>query len=324
MPDQEAFVIRNEDDLFQLLERVTNDDAGAIGPEDVRFDGFPHLKIVLQGEDFNGGIPTRIMPGLLALQKSIDQAYALTAIGEPRPLTKEERKKTEVVVYIHKGSSEFVAKLWDTFNIMLKTATANMTGAQALAAILGFAAIAGLSFYMRAQLSAKAAAKELETKLLLTQEETKRFQMVADLARQNGALHAAKEALEDANAKFINRLEGEDKIMFDNGSSLDGQMARKIVRNTPEEPVEARMDGLYRILSVQSGAVRSGYKVQVEPADGGEPVMVDIPDGTLTEEQVLSLQRGEWEKEPLYMEINVRRRGEKVLKATLSFAGLRT
>lgn len=47
-------------------------------------------------------------------------------------------------------------------------------------------------------------------------------------------------------------------------SILPEQKAKKIVKMEPDEPIEMRLDGEYRVLSVQSDAVRSGFKATIE------------------------------------------------------------
>lgn len=100
---------------------------------------------------------------------------------------------------------------------------------------------------------------------------------------------------------------------------ITGQ-GRTIVRKTPDDPIEVRLDGAYRILSVHSGSVKSGFKASIESVRTGETLTISIPEGTLTPVQLESLQKGGLEKETLQMAINASRRGSKILRPTLTHA----
>lgn len=315
-----AIRIASEDDLFRILEDLENGEQ--VEPDDILFDGWPKYEVIIRGEDFKGGVPTRIMPALLSLQRSIDQAYALSVYGEQRRLSSDERRRTEIIVHLEKGSTKFEAPLWDILNNALTAAANNMNGTQSLAAILGVAAILGGGWYLKLWLEAKSRDKKAEYDANASKEETERFRLVVELAQQNAQLAGAKTAFEETNKQLINRLEDSDSLVLDSDAAISGSEARAIVRKLPDAPVEVRLDGDYRILSVQSGAVKSGFKATIENVKTGEKLAIDIPEGTLTPEQLASLQHGEWEKATLYMRINASKRGEKILKATLTHAGL--
>ncbi|MGS4884458.1 hypothetical protein [Roseibium sp. MB-4] len=315
-----ATIISNEDDLFELIEQIE------IGVEvdatEVKFDGWPKYEVIVRGEDFDGGVPTRIMPALLSLQKAIDEAYARSVYGEQKRLTKEERKKTELVVHLEKGSTKFEAELWKAFNNVLDTAVKSMDGTQTLTAILGVAAIAGAGWYLKIFLNNRSKEKEIEFDAKVSEQETERYRIIADLAKRNQQLAGSKAALEESNEKLIRKLEDQDQLVLNEGTAVSGHEGKTLVRRVPDAPIEVRMDGLYRILSVQSGAIKNGFKAVIENIETNDRITIDIPEGTLGDDQLRSLQQGEWEKTTVQMQINASKRGDKLLKATLTHAGL--
>lgn len=321
MSETGKFIVRSEDDLFEIIEKVQSGEEIQSG--DVVFEGWPKYEITIKGEDFAGGVPTRIMPALLRLQKSIDEAYAISVHGKQRRLTKEERQKTEIVVYLKKGSTSFEAQLWEILNNALQTVATSMTGEQALIAILGTAGFAGSSWAFKAWLDARSNDKKLELDLRTTEQETERYRILADLASNNQQLAGAKASLEETNEALIKRLDNEDTLLLANEPVVSGREGKALIRKVPEEPIEVRLDGNYTILSVQSGSVKSGFKATIKSSDTGENISLDIPEGTLSDEQLKSLKDGEWAKKPLFMEINAQKRNDKILKATLSHAGLK-
>lgn len=76
------------------------------------------------------------------------------------------------------------------------------------------------------------------------------------------------------------------------------------------------------IVTVQSGALRTGFKATIENIERGEQLIIDSPEGTLDASQLGSLQNGEWSKTPLYMRINGGKKNKKILRAILTDAGL--
>lgn len=316
-------VISSEDDLFALLGEIeAGGPAFTLSPGELRFDGWPKFTIRIRGEDFNGGVPTRIMPGLLAIQKAIDEAYSEALYGEKKRLTPEERGKTEIVVYLEEGSTIFSAELWQILNTLVNSAASKMDGQQVLIAILGVAGFIGSAWSYRAWLESRSREKEIDLKLKLSEEETKRHAILANLAGRNPTFAAAKESIDSGNTKMIRTLRDDDLLVLGEDDVIDGERARQVVRKLRTDPIEDRLDGNFRILSVQSGSVRDGFKAQIQATDRDEKFNLDIPEGTLSEEQIESLQHGEWEKSPLYMQINIRRRGDTIIKATLTHAGL--
>lgn len=315
-----AITISNEDDLFRVLDGIKN--GRDVLASEIKFEGWPKYEIVIRGEDFKGGVPTRIMPALLSLQKSIDAAYSQSIYGETRRLKKEERHETEIIVYLENGSTRFKADLGEILNNFLKTAVKKMSGKQTVITILGVAAIAGCTWSFNAWLDQQSFNKKSEFDAKLSEQETARYQMIKDLASEVVSLEKSKEAIEGTNKKIIDKLDDSDLLILDNNVHITGATGKKIVKMKPDEPIEIRLDGEYRILSVQSGAVRSGFKATIENIESSEQLIIDIPEGTLDASQLDSLQKGEWAKTPLYMRINGTKRNDKIIKATLTHAGL--
>lgn len=82
-----AITISNEDDLFRVLDGIKN--GRNVQASEIKFEGWPKYEIVIRGEDFKGGIPTRFMTALLSLQKSIDAAHTQSIYGKRRRLKKK-------------------------------------------------------------------------------------------------------------------------------------------------------------------------------------------------------------------------------------------
>jgi hypothetical protein len=123
---KEVFNIGSEQQAVDLLEKIQN--GLNIDNANIKFDNWPKVEIVLRGEYFNGSIPTRIMPPILALQKQINQVYAKVKYGidSSKRLTKEDRQQSELIVTIEKGSSIFEIDLGGVLNGVITQTVSKM------------------------------------------------------------------------------------------------------------------------------------------------------------------------------------------------------
>lgn len=317
----ETLEIRGEGDLFAALERLIADEA-AEREWKVEFLGWPRFEITIRGESFDGGVPTRIMPALLDLQRGVDASYARLKYGTVKRLSQEERKQTELIVRFKPGSTTFISELWPTLNNLAQQAISKMNGTEAAITILGVAAFIAGSYAFKAYLNKRLAEKNLDHEVQMSQQETERMQILARALDRSEKLQAQVTDLNSFRDTLLKRLAPEDQLVLDHQPVIDGDTARKAVRRPRVEPVEARLDGQFIILTVESGGVRGGFRLRVRNTSDHEELLVKVPEGTLTETQIETLQDGEWGKRPLTMKLNVKKVGDRVTDATLVEAGL--
>lgn len=310
-------IIRNEIELDKALELVRQ--GQWLDGETIQFVGFPRFEITLVGERFDGGVPTRIMPALLELQRTVDKAVA-GLHGKAR-LGEDLRRQTEIVVRTTPGSTNFTADLVPVLNTLAE----KMSGSQAIIVLLGAAAIAGLAWYYKVYWNGRIEIHRSEsaerTHLGMSKEETRRVEIIANLAQSNDTLKQLMEDQGKVMEGFARAMHDDDQLYIHGTSIGDGVEARRLIKRPRSEPLEIRLDGEYLILSVDSGAVRDGVRVKARDKDGVE-LTVWIPKGTLPSDQIDALKNGEWDKKPIRMEINATQTGHKVSKATLVRAGL--
>ncbi len=314
------FEIRNEEDLIRAIEMIEARD----WPDDLtpRFVDWPRYEITLRGEDFDGGVPTRIMPVLLKLQRAIERGYARGAYGEERRLSRREKRQVEFVVRLEPGSTKFVSDLSSALNNALMEAIKNMSGTESVIVVLSLAALAAGGISWKMYLNAQAKKHELDHRVRLSEEETKRQDMLTRLVERYPSIAANQADIDDGRSELMKRLDDRDVLMIDGEELVDGRIGRDLARKEKPQSVQDRLDGTFVILSVESGRIRDGFRVRVRELGTDRELAVSIPEGTLPKEHISDLQSGEWEKRPLDMRINVERVGEKILKATLISAGL--
>ncbi|WP_366657341.1 hypothetical protein [Fodinicurvata sp. EGI_FJ10296] len=312
--------IRSEDDLFGAIERVRT--TQTTKAPDVEFLGWPKFEITIRGESFDGGVPTRIMPALMNLQKQINRTYSIIQYGEEKPLIRHEKRKTELVVRFENGSTKFTADLTHVLNTIVQQASIKMDGTQTTITILGLAAILGGYFSYKAFLNSKLKEKELDQSISMSQQETERHRQIVELAGNNDTLQQQINNIHEMQSGFLKKLEVHDQIVMGDHPVIDGETAQRIMRKPRAMPIEDRIDGEFVILTVDSGAIEGGYRIKVRESGGNQELTVDVPEGTLTSSQIDALQDGEWGKTPVEMKINVKKTRNRIKEAKLIRAGL--
>ena len=277
-------IIRDENDLDAAIERVM---AGEWDErEGLRFDGYPRFEITLQGERFDGGVPTRIMPALVELQRAVDKP-ARQVLGKSDP---DIRRRTEITVRTERGSTSFIS---DTTYVAKRWIDNRRDVALA------------------------------DVQQRINEQDAVKLQAIEKLiTSSNGATQVA-ESLDKLVSMLTRQMVPTDELSIQGEPLLDGAAAKRLRRRQPQpEPVEDRLDGEFLILSVESGAVSNGIRATVRNTHADEEMSVNIPGGTLAPEQIEQLKAGEWDKKPLNMQINVSRVGNRIRRAVLISAGV--
>jgi hypothetical protein len=108
----ENIIITNEEQAWNTLQNALSNEISEIAL--LVFEGWPVFKLRISGTDFQGSIPTRIMPVILDLQKEIHRIYCQAKYNteDTRVLKQEERELLELVVFVREGSSEFITELF--------------------------------------------------------------------------------------------------------------------------------------------------------------------------------------------------------------------
>lgn len=314
--------IANDADLFAVLQQAAEDSLGA--DAQIEFRGWPNYEIIIRGEDFDGGIPTRIMPAIMDLQRQVYAAVALMKYGTPQRLSRDERKQAELVVHFEAGhSTKFFSELWKILNAMAKEAAGKMNGPQLVVTILGLAALTSGSFAWKEHLAARLEEKGMEHTLQMNQEETRRQELVSQLAANSPALQEIIQQNRSFQDNLLKRLDSNDQLVIEGAAVIDGRTAQQALRAPKAEAIESRFDGQFMIISVESGLVRGGFRLKVRNVNSGDELIVKVPEGTLTQDQIGTLQKGEWGKHSLTMQMNVKKLRDRIIDATLIEAGLR-
>ena len=316
--------IHNEEDLFQLVELIAfnrqdrspgsliamADDSESL-LEEVCFVDWPYLELTICGERFDGGIPARLMPAIHSYQWMLDRAYARSLGKDARGLTLDERKRIELVVGLKPGSTSIISDISTALNsaVQLVQEASSMSEAGATATIVCTAV-----FFAAGIVKAN---MRKETKRSLSEQETERLRIVADLARDSVDMRAALSDMSKTNRALLKCLENDDRLFVDGEFIVNGRDANRIARKRRRESVRENVYGEFYVRSIGAPVSRKGIRVVVCDVDSEDEFTVDIPPSRVSDRGLSVLSRALLEKAPVPMHIHAMRRGTTVVHATL-------
>ncbi len=323
----EKIIIKNEDDAISLLEKIINGDL-IIDPESLRFDNWPKLVLHLEGPKYHQSVTPTVMNGLLDLQREINRAYALARYNtvNTRSLTKKERDELEITVEVEDGSSTLEINLQELLLKFIELTGAKMEPVHVVITVLG---VAGMYFgnsafkgYLehRRQIREKEIKSE-EDKILLdnfrfvSEEETKRVKMIAELAKQDYRLENIKHSAHDAHTSIVKSVTSADEVEIQ-GVPIDSHVAHILVQNARRKSKEVRIDGTFILLKVDARKPDE-FNVTVRNCDSNEEIDAIVQDDSLSQSYKKCLQEAEWSRKPVKLKINAKIVGDEIRSAII-------
>lgn len=311
----EKIILRSEEDAFELLAKLV-DGFQLDESFEVEFESWPRFVIRIQGEDFDGTIPTRIMPTLLELQREVHRIYCKTTYGEDstRKLTKEDRENLELLVRVEKGSSFFETLLNDPIVKTLQGAVTKMTPEQITAILLVFGLSVTSVVFWKIWINYKSGKNELDHAIELSKLEKEKMDLIARAAQRFPETQSASAGMDNVRNELLTRMKTGDSLEVDTGSperpyptpvKIDGEIAREIVTKPREKSVEKVVEDEFFLKSADF-MHSSGFRVELQRISDGYSFRADIPMGVMGHDQMEALANNSWNRKKLNMSILVK------------------
>lgn len=294
----------------------------------VDFSDWMDLHIYLPDTPVEGSISPTMMEAFLELQKAINRTYKLVTsdTSDLRYLTNDEKEKLEFRVRVEKGSSEYFARLSDILEKIGLEAVAKMDPQTLAITIISVALIIGGTVGWRSWLHNKTQQRKDE----LDSEERK-----AELAVQQHALSQNIELarlltqasirqplLQDVETIVEPARDAIVKAVGDEGggtineTDVDAELANEISTRKRQQSEETRLRGNYRIIRVDSTSP-DGFRVTIAEPDSGREVTAALQDALSSEAHRQAIQRAEWAKRPVYLELTARLLRGRIIDAVV-------
>ncbi|EIX9038479.1 TPA: hypothetical protein RQO35_002801 [Klebsiella michiganensis] len=309
------WIVGSEQEAFDLLEGYLD---GLGLPESISFAGWPNLTIRLTGEKFNRSLTPSVMKGFVEMQSQINKSYALAKYGVPdvRRLTKEELDALEIEVTVEQGSSLVEVNIDGFLTKLTQELVGKMNATEIVFTVLGAAVIwGGVTVFKRfldnrkdtrlAEISKEGEKEHLRTMQIMSEQETKRLQVIAEMIAEKPLLDNMDRMSYDAKTQMVKSFVRSDTAQID-GVTIDSEMAKELVANARRRSVEMRIDGIYRIEEVNNTDPEC-FKVKVRSIQTDQRLTCVVQDIFLDESgNKEALQKAEWERKPVHLSINAK------------------
>lgn len=281
----EKLIIHNEDEAFELLKQALSNKVSDTAQ--VTFEGWPVFNLTIEGKDFNGSIPTRIMPPILELQKEIHRIYcrARYKTENTNRLTSEERELLELIVTIKPGSTKFITDLFNALNEIVKNS--NMNGTEVLTLLIVISVLLASIVGWKDWLSSQERKHGQDATVRHSEQETERLKLITEAIVKIPEIKQNRKAIEDLQSDLARKLKPTDQIKINEVPIISGDRAEEIVREPKQSSKSVRLDGDYAINDVKfPEKYGEAYRFSVTRLSDDKTFMLDVSPEMLSEEQI--------------------------------------
>lgn len=313
-------VVRSEQQAFQLLDQALKNGFGD-RPFELKFEGWPILQIRLKGPGYDSTITSDIAEAIIELQRAVNRAYARSVHGSAnsRTLTDGERREVQFKAKVKRGSSLLEINLGDFAEKLATAITTKMTPEMLVLTVLGITITGASLLAYKAFLKHRSDDKQIEQatrdRIALSEQETKRMQIMADALTRVPALRHTRDDFDQAREGILRSANNARSIEV-NDLEIDSEAARIISTARRTESEEVQLNGNYTILTTdlrQPDEIR----LRVQNRDNGKEFFASFKDRTLDRSQVSLLQNAEWSRQAVYLSINARSLRGEITTATV-------
>jgi len=324
----DLLIINSEDSIFDVLTDLMSLPQSIDDFNQLSFDGFPTLQIRLRGDKFHGTITTSVMKSLIELQKAIYKSYAQAIYNSDNinKLSKLEKDNLELIIKVEEGCTLLNIDAQETLNNWISAMADKLTPKTIAAITLGVAALyfsySGYTNYLNtqkeirmAEINDESQKGTLEKIVELSENEKEKMQLIADLKMQYPQVSNIQVHAEEAQHSLVKSFSKADEVEL-GGTVIDGDVAEELTKSKRKTATQGRADGDYRILSVDSTDPLM-FKVKIRNISNNEEFMATVQDETLEQRYKTLIQKAEWNRTPVKLDINARLIGEEVREATV-------
>lgn len=317
-PDLPNIVIRSEEEAYEVLRRARDGDLGPYNS--IVFEGWPTLNLYLKGEKFHQSITPTVMKGLLEFQKGIYRSYAAAKYDHPsKRLSEQEKDELEIRVDVNDGSSDLGINFQEIATKLFEQMVGKMDSQDIVITIVTIAVLYfGTSAYRSflesrketriKEISDETQRETLEALKYTSEQETKRAQIIADLAKDNSKVSNITQIAFDAQTEVVKAMAAGSSSKVE-GIPLTPMVAQTLTQNARRTSEEVRLDGIYRLIKLD-WTNPSKFKVRVFNMATGIYLDAEVQDDSLTGKYKEALREAEWSRSPVLLKINAKTLGE--------------
>lgn len=309
MNENNTLTLTDERQAFELLKKALRDE---LKDDNIvlKFEGWPVLEIELEGPGYKSTITAEMAEALVAIQAALNRSYALIAKGQSsaRHLTDAEKQSIQFKAKVEDGCSLVKIDLGEFAAKLAEATVGKMTGTEVVIAVIGtaaaFGSVVAYKAFLRHQTENKRIEKEAAHAIAMSQEETKRHQILADALAVDRRLEYVRADADLARSEILRGVSDADTITVA-GVELSRVAAGAAVRKEREESKAVQLNGTYTV-SEASFKQEDATKIYVRSVDDGREFGATFKDDSLDQKQLQLLKDAAFGKNQVYLSINGR------------------
>lgn len=315
----QTLTITNEKEAFELIQKALKDEIGDTW--NIVFDGWPKLTIILEGEGYAGTITPSLMEALVDFQQGLNRAYAKVVYNQDtaRSLKDSEKQDIEFKAKVENNCTKIDIDLTEILKKTVDTLGSKMEAKHVV--ILGvvgmslWAADSAIKAHYESETKIKTVQQETIKATTLSQEETKRLDVLAKAIEQKPELANIQKDAAIAHIGLLKGISDASSIQI-NGIEFKREDAKSLSATKRATSNEVQLNGNYQILSVDTSHPEE-TKIKVKHTTDNNEFHAKFKDQTLDQSQLAILQSAEWSRKKVYLSINANEIRGQVTTATI-------
>lgn len=312
-----TLTIASENDAWEVLAQALSDQIPSDLVE-ISFVGWPVFHLKLRGEEFQSALTPRIMEAFMQLQRDIYRTYAQSHLGRSSAasLTAEEKNSLEFFVKVGPGSTELSATFDKAIQKITQGIVSKMEPKHWVIVLISTAAIWGATSCVKTYLQDQKDARQVQAQQFAQEIDLKRDAMLMQALDLRPELREAREDMREFYNTLL-KVSARAESLDIGGHTITRELAKELVRKPKSRSHEVQLNGICRILKVDSSKERSFF-VDVRLEDG-RTCTAELQEGFIAQrEKNLSVIRdAEWQKKPVYLTINGNELRGEITKAVI-------
>lgn len=311
--------ITDQNSLWDSLEEALSA-SGTQAPFLVDFSraDWAKIRIVYSGPRFHASITPTVMRGILELQASLYRSAAVILRNEPdiRKLPHSDREALELVFTVKGGSADTESE-GKGFLSKLAEAASTMESKHKLIGILVLAAMYFGASGFTSYLHEKGVHEERSELVGLSEhilEHDERAQAL--LAKSQRETSEAREIQEQAllGLESVVRNLGDVSSVTIQGTTLSREAIDTLTSTSRRTPRNVTIRDVFEILSVDT-TTEGGFSVRLRSVNSGKVFSAALYDSLASDRTRKTIQRAEWNKQNVALEIFAREVGSEIIDA---------
>ena len=320
--DTERLTINSEEEAIATLQRALAQEFSN-KVVDLDFEDWPSIKLKYVGPKFHGTVTPEIAQALVDLQEAMNRSYMVAVRGTTnlQGLGEEEKRELELIARVDENCTLLLIDLGPWAEKLATELVSKMTGTELIITVVSTATVLTAGWVVKSYLKDRSENKGLELakdeRIQLSQEETRRHQILVTALTQNAPARTANElAQEPRNSLMKSAIEAES-FTYQDAVTITGEEARQTYRAQRRTALEVQLNGTYTVEGFNWNADGENARVRIKRRDDGEEFTADLSVNALTEEQKVKFKDSTFEHAEVYLSINGTILDDKVTTAKI-------